>query len=420
MKQNKCFEQRINFRAWLIWGLAAAFFFAEYFARVAPGVMAPDLMRAFSVKAFSLGSLSAFFYYAYVGMQIPVGALVDRYGPRRLLIIMAALCGLSCLIFSLSHDLFLAGLSRFLLGFAAAFAFVGALKLARNWFPSSQFGMLAGATQALGMIGAAVGEGPVAVSVQHFGWRHTTQIIGFILMSLALLIGLLVQDQPERVNKKRLPKPVSLWHGLGVVIKHKQCWINGLFAGFLYAPTAAFAELWGPSYLHQVYHMHPELAATAISLIFIGFALASPLAGWVSDRLKRRKPVMLLSSALSLLFLSLVLYSAHLSVTGLMLLLFFYGMSNVAVAISYAVASDMVPSEISGIAMSFTNMASVLVGALLQPLIGLCLDWGWDHKMWHGAPVFSSHDYHVAMMLLPACSMISLMLCFLLKERPAK
>ena len=105
------------------------------------------------------------------------------------------------------------------------------------------------------------------------------------------------------------------------------------------------------------------------------------MVGWVSDRLKRRKPVMMSSAVLGLLFISLVLYCPHLSVTALMLLLFLYGMSNVAVAISYAVASDMVSCDISGIAMSFTNMASVLVGALFQPLIGLCLDWGWDYKI---------------------------------------
>ena len=321
-------------RAWVVWGLAAAFFFAEYFARVAPGVMAPELMRAFKVRAFSLGELSAFFYYAYVGMQLPVGALIDRYGPRILLSLMAGLCGLSCLLFAYSNVLIVAELSRFFMGIGAAFAFVGALKLARNWFPSSQFGMLAGATQALGMFGAAVGEGPVSVLVQQLGWQYTIDLIGFVLISLALLILFVVRDQPQQVGEMRSQQSVSLWCGLRVVIKHKPCWINGLFAGFLYAPTAAFAELWGPSYLHQVYHMQPELAATAISLIFIGFAISSPMVGWVSDRLKRRKPVMMSSAVLSLLFISLVLYCPHLSVTALMLLLFLYGMSNVAVAIS--------------------------------------------------------------------------------------
>ena len=136
-------------------------------------------------------------------MQLPVGALIDRYGPRILLSLMAGLCGLSCLLFAYSNVLIVAELSRFFMGIGAAFAFVGALKLARNWFPSSQFGMLAGATQALGMFGAAVGEGPVSVLVQQLGWQYTIDLIGFVLISLALLILFVVRDQPQQVGEMR-------------------------------------------------------------------------------------------------------------------------------------------------------------------------------------------------------------------------
>src|SRR5688572_11451641 len=137
---------------WIVWGLAAAFFFSEYFARVAPGVMVPDLMRDFKVTALTLGSLSAFFYYAYVGMQVPVGILVDRFGPHRLLTVATVLCSAGCLLFASAQSVSLAEAGRFLMGFGASFAFVGTLKLAAVWFPASQFGLLAGLTQALGML----------------------------------------------------------------------------------------------------------------------------------------------------------------------------------------------------------------------------------------------------------------------------
>lgn len=167
---------------WLIWALGAAFFFSEYFARVAPSVMVPELMQSFHVKALSLGALSAFFYYAYVAMQIPVGALVDRYGSHRLLTVAAALCGISCLLFSMAQTLLIAELGRLLMGFSAAFAFVGALKLATVWFPASRFGLLSGLTQALGMAGAAVGEGPISVSVAAIGWRPTMLSMGIFFV----------------------------------------------------------------------------------------------------------------------------------------------------------------------------------------------------------------------------------------------
>jgi len=405
----------INYRALFVWGLAAAFFFAEYFARVAPSVMVPNLMSAFHVNALSLGALSAFFYYAYVGMQIPVGTLIDRYGPHKLLTLTALLCGIACFIFAESHQLMIADLARFLMGLAAAFAFVGALKLARTWFSPAKFGLLAGATQALGMLGAAVGEGPVSVLVHHAGWQKSMLLIGCVLILLSILIGCIVRDHPNPIASLP-PKKYSLWNSILVVIKNKQCWLNGIFIGFLYAPTGAFAELWGASYLHKVYAINQELAASAIGAIFIGFAISSPCLGWVSDKIKKRKPIMLFSAVSSLILISAVLYIPNLSFVEVTVLLFLYGMSNVAVATSYALASEIVPSEVSATSMSFANMASVLIAALFQPIIGALLDYGWDHQMLHGAAVFSVHDYRTAMISLPLCSLVSIIAWIFIKE----
>src|SRR3990167_6635849 len=94
---------KINLRPWFIWGLGAAFFFIEYFARIAPSIMAPDLMRTFNVTAFGLGSLSAYFYTSYLGMQIPVGMLIDKYGLHKLLTISAFICFTTTLVWSFSR-----------------------------------------------------------------------------------------------------------------------------------------------------------------------------------------------------------------------------------------------------------------------------------------------------------------------------
>lgn len=415
---------KISYRAWIIWLLAAGFFFAEYFARVAPSVMATDLMRAFNVTAGSLGVLSAMFYYAYVGMQLPVGALVDRFGPQKLLTMMSAVCGVACLLFAYSHTIQLAGLARFLMGFAAAFAFVCSLKLARVWFPASRFGFMAGATQALGMLGAAAGEGPVAFIVAHAGWQHTMIWIGVILIILSVLIFLIVRDRPQytavQFQEPHYNAEHSLLQGLWIVLKSKQTWLNGIFVGFLYAPTAAFAELWGPSYLHRVYNITPEVAASAVSLMFIGWGISSPLVGWLSDKIERRKPVLIGSAILSLVFMSTVLYIPTMPVALMFVLLFLYGMANVGVATSYAVASEICPKSLSGTSMSFANMASVIIGAFFQPIIGWLLDLGWDHKMVDGAPFYSVNDYHMAMLALPVCFIVSIIFAFWMKESYSK
>lgn len=407
---------------WIIWGLAAAFFFAEYFARVAPGVMAPQLMEAFNIRALGLGAISAFFYYSYLSMQIPVGSLMDRFGPHRLLTAMAALCAGGCFLFAESHTLKMAEFSRFLIGFGAAFAFVGALKLATIWFSPTRFGLLAGITQALGMLGASVGQGPVSVLVTHIGWRHTMWAIGIVLSVLAVLIGLLVKDNPSSsplypsVKAGSTDPDHDLLKGLWVVLRNPQTWMNAVIVGFLYAPTAAFAELWGVSYIRGVYGIPTEVAASAISMIFIGWGVGGPIGGWISDRIQLRKPVIFVSAIASLITISIVLYMPSMPIVLLFILLFLYGVSNVGVATCYAVSCEINPKSVAGTSMGFTNMASVIVGAAFQPVIGWLLDLHWDGKMQNGAPVFSPANFHSSVIVLPLCFVACLLLIYKLKE----
>jgi sugar phosphate permease len=385
--------------------------------------MVTELMQAFNVHALSLGALSAYFYYAYVSMQIPVGSLMDKFGPHRLLTVTAALCALGCFLFAQATDLRVAEAGRFLMGFGAAFAFVGALKLATIWFSPTRFGLLAGITQALGMLGAAVGEGPVSMLVTQIGWRNTMWAIGGVLCLIAALIGLLVRDRPHAPLAHHLPTPpisahheLSLLKGLKVVLRNPQTWINGAVIGFLYAPTAAFAELWGVSYIRNVYGIDTDIAASAISMIFIGWGIASPVGGWISDRIKLRKPVIIGSIVASLVFMSLVLYLPHMPIALLFGLLFLYGMSNIGVATCYAVACEFNPKRVAGTSMGFTNMASVIVGAAFQPVIGWLLDLNWDGVMLNGAPLFSADNFRHSVFVLPLCFIVCLIGVVFLKE----
>lgn len=407
--------------AWVIWSLGALFFLAEYFARVAPGVMVPDLMRDFHVDALALSSMTACFYITYISMQLPVGILVDRYGPHKLLTINTLVCGLGCVLFAASHSVHIAALGRLLMGFGAAFAFVGSLKLASIWFPPQRFGLLAGITQGLGMLGAFIGDAPMALSVNHLGWRTTMYLVAISFLLLALLIGLIVRDAPpghelsKRKEAKRKPE-VSLWAGVKTVFSNPQSWIVAIYAGMVYAPTAVFAELWGVQFLSGAYHIPRQTAAAMVGTIFLGWAIGGPVSGWLTDKIGRRKPLMVWSSICGFLLMSIVIYSPSLP-NGLLFLIFFiYGMTNTGVATSYAVAAEINPRAIAGTSLALTNMASVLIGSGLQPVIGYLLDMGWDHKIVQGAPFYSAANYRHALFLLPLCSLVSALLMILIRE----
>ncbi len=411
------------FYPWLIWGLGAAFFFSEYLGRVAPGVVVPELSQEFHVSALMLGALSSMFLWPYIIMQMPVGMLVDRYSSRKLLCVMAAVTGIGCITFAASPGLFVAQLGRFLMGFGASFAFVGALKLATMWFSPTRFGLLAGFTQALGMLGAAIGAGPLSVLVVGLGWRKTMWLIGGFLIFIALLIGLVVRDNaiphhPDHSSEEKTH--LSFWQAFTRVLKNPQSWFNGIYVGLIYAPTGAFAEFWGTTYIQHNNGFDKIHAAEAVSCIFLGWALGGPLVGLLSDRIERRKPVMYGSAFFSLITMTAALYWPNLSLPMLFLLMFLYGLANTGVGVSYALAGEINERRVSGTSLAFANMASIIIAAAFQPLIGWFLDLQWDGTNVGGVPVYSVEDYRYAVLALPICLALGLISTFFVKETYCK
>ena len=190
-----------RFYPWIVWALAALFFLVEYVARVSPGVMRKSIMIEFELTGGQFGTLSAMFQIIYLLMQLPVGILADRYGPRRLLVLSVALCALGCYVFAIAESFFQAQLARFFMGFAGSFAFVCALKLAREWFQSTHLGLLSGLTQIMGMIGAAMGNMLLPYALLHYDWRDVMFCIGYVLVVLFFAVYFLVFDHPPGTRK---------------------------------------------------------------------------------------------------------------------------------------------------------------------------------------------------------------------------
>lgn len=402
--------------AWLIWGLAAVFYFSDYMARVAPTVMHQCLQADFGMNEAGFGILTASFYIPYILMQMPVGLTVDRLSIRWVLTLMSLLTALGCIVFGLSHALITASIGRMLIGLSAAFAFISALRLATSWFPPAMLGLLAGLTQALGMLGGASGQAPVSFLVGMMGWRHSMWIIALLFVGLAFLLYQFVQDKPSDAESIATEHhTLGLWASLRIVLASRQTWLNALYAGFLYAPTAVIGEAIGPAYLQYGRGLQVHTAAFAASLIFMGWVLGGPLAGWISDRLGRRKPVMICSAILGFVLLLSLIYYPSLSVRSIHVLLFLFGFTNAGVAIAYAISTELHDRSVVGTAIAFTNMASIFVGACLQPMIGYCVDRVAGARSYHVETLLLT-DFQYGLRLLPLCLLIALGLAFFVKE----
>ena len=306
-------------QAWFVWGLAATFYFSDYLARVAPGVMHRELQADFGINEVGFPALTSFFYIPYILMQIPVGLTVDRFAIRYLLTSMSLITAVGCCVFAMSHGLVMASFARLLIGFSAAFAFISALRLATSWFPPEKLGLLAGLTQALGMLGASAGQAPLSFLVTAVGWRESMVIVSIIFVILALLLFRFIQDNPntiraltKKINKASVTT-LSIWKSLGRVLSNRQTWFNALYAGFLYAPTTVIGESMGPAYLAYGRGLTIHCAAFAVGLIFIGWVIGGPIFGHLSDKIGKRKPLMLASGVCGVILTSIFVFVPVLS-----------------------------------------------------------------------------------------------------------
>lgn len=408
--------------AWLIWGLSAAFYFSDYLARVAPGVMHRSLQHDFGINEAGFGILTASFYVPYIAMQIPVGLAVDRASIRNLLTIMALVTALGCCVFGLAGNLMTASVGRMLIGFSAAFAFISTLRLATAWFPPAMLGLLAGLTQALGMLGASAGEAPVSILVAAVEWRHTMLIVAFLFIILAVLLYQFVQDDPNGKPTHEVAhhdeKP-GIIESLKIVLSCRQTWINAFYAGFLFAPTAVIGESFGPAFLQYGRGLSAHTAAFAVGLIFIGWGIGGPISGWLSDKIGRRKPIMILSAWIGMVLTSIIVFYPDLDQTMAYVLLFIFGFTNTGVAIAYAVSTEIQSRNVIGTSIAFTNMASIFVGASLQPIVGCLVGLVAGERSYNVESLLLT-DFQAGMRILPICSLIALILAYAVKETYCK
>ncbi len=400
---------------WLVWALSSSFLFYKYLLQVSPTVMVDELMRTFSLSGAGMGNLAAFYFYAYLTMQLPVGILLDRFSPRRLVVAAIAVCACGALLFSRAETLGIAETGRLLIGIGGAFSAVGTMKLITIWFPPKRFALVSGLMMTVGMLGAVGGEAPLAHMVNQVGWRETMFIAAIVGGILAFVIWLCVRDK-KQTNNQPSTHNLRFFHSLKQLMSNSQTWLISLYSGLAFAPISAFAGLWGIPYLMEFHHLNRTATAGLVSLTFIGFAVGSPFAGWLSDRITRRKPIMATGTALGMLVLLLVLYLPTKSDTLLGSLLFIFGFFTSFFFVSFATVREINNPKVSGTSIGFINMFNATCGALSEPLIGKLLDLSWNGHMLDGVRMFSVADYQDTLIVLPICMLIALVLLCFVKE----
>lgn len=405
--------------AWMVWGLGCLFYFYESLLQVSPGVMSNELMRDFSVTSQTLGILSGIYFYSYAAMQLPGGVLMDYFGPQRLLTIATVVCAVSTIAFGMTDNFFMACVARLMIGFGSAFAAVGTMKLAANWFPAQRFALLTGLMVTLGMLGAIGGEAPLALLVDNFGWRHSMVIMGVIGLFLAVLLILIAKDAPKYhtiTQHQAEAEEESMFTSLMALMSNRQLWLVAGYGGLMYMATPVFCGLWGVPFLMNKLAVSKPVAANLISLVFIGWAIASPLWGIFSNRIGLRKPPMYIGCVGALICSSLYIFAPIKSLLIMELLLFAFGIFSAGFLPAFSVAKELCNKKYVATGLSFMNMMNMIGIALAQPLIGYILDRMWQGQMNGTVRVYPLEAYYSALSILPIGMLVALIILPKLKE----
>ncbi len=404
-------QQRSLFTIWAMWALASFFYAYQYVLRVLPNIMMNDILQKFHIDAALFGQYSGLYYIGYAGMHIPVGILLDRYGPRWILTgcILLTVIGLLPLLYA-EHWIY-PSLGRALIGMGSSAAILGVFKIIRLAFSESKFTVMLGFSVTIGLVGALYGGEPVNYLLHTMGADNVLRMMILVGALLAALMALIVPSfAPDRQYH-------GWWENVKAVLSNPAILTVCLLAGLMVGPLEGFADVWGKEYLKSVYKLDDKLAASLPSLIFFGMCFGSPFLSWLAATTKSYFGFIILSA-----FVMgggfILLLTGQLTTPMLSILFTVIGVFCAYQILAIYVASTYVEERLVGLTTACANMIIMIFGYVFHSLIGQILQRSWDGQMQNGVPVYDTQAYTNALSVIPmgliiaGCGFILAVYCF--------
>ena len=400
---------------WLVFALGGAAFWLAFFHRVAPAAIAGELTQAFEVSGTALGALAATYFYVYTLMQIPTGVLVDTLGPRRVLAAGGLVAGVGSMLFGIADTYAAAVVGRTLAGLGVSVAFVAQLKICSQWFDERQFAMAASGVNFIGLFGALSATIPLAWLITVVSWRSVFVGIGVASMLVAGLTWWLAVDHTAMAQHREADTAVdnrSHWRDdLMIVIKNRATWPAFWVSFGLSGSYMSFVGLWLAPLLTQVYGKSAVVASQHASAMVTGLALSAVVAARVSDRLQRRRPVIV---GVALVYVALWgVWIIGVPAQWTFALCLLTGLAAPGFTLAWSCAKEVNPPRYAGMAISVANTGGFLAAGILQPLTGALLD---SQKVPGAVAAATMADYRLALCAPMAIAVAGLIGALFLRE----
>src|SRR2546421_1473065 len=260
----------------------AAGYFLSFFFRNVNAIISKDLAAEFALTPADLGFLTSMYLLAFAAFQLPLGVLLDRYGPRRVVAALLCSAAAGALVFGLARDMATLSVGRALIGLGVSAGLMGAIKAFTLWFPLSRLASLNGVYLGVGGLGAIAATAPTELLLEAIGWRGLFYLLSALSLAAALFVFFAVPEKKLPGAGETLRAQIA---GFGTIFRTIAFWRIALPLVFVQATYIALQGLWLGPWLYDVAGLERSAVANYLLLAAFAYAAGAVFFGVGSDRL---------------------------------------------------------------------------------------------------------------------------------------
>ena len=381
--------------------LLIGFYCLDFFYRITPGLVVHQLISQYHTNPLGIGLFASSFYLGYTVFQIPSGILLDKISIKISITAAIFICTLSFFVFIFAHSFGLGWLARFFTGIASAFSFISVLYVARMYLPKKYFSIISGITIAVGTLVSSFIQVITAFFIHHYNWHLILSIFALAGIVIALILAhpkFSLPSSPTTDDTSDCQKNTigTIFLQIKTLLLKPGIWINGIMGGLFYLPTSLLAAAWGISFFTKAYQIDSTSASTLILMLFIGWAIGSPLVGYLNQYVKHHKYISVLFALLAALISYVVLYHAAFLHDAIYITMLLFGLFSSAQVSIWKNFAGLCPKEMTGTGIALTNMLVLGTAVIFHAVVGSLIE-----HAYAAAKIFTPQVYLHGLVLIP-------------------
>jgi MFS family permease len=320
----------------------------------------------------TVGQFSGVYYIGYSLLHLPIGILLDRYGPRNVIPCCILLSIIGVLPIICAEHWIWPILGRFVTGIGSSAAVLGVFKIIRMAYPKERFTGMLSFSVMIGLLGAIYGGTPVRYMCKVL--NNYQLVIAILALAGIALAFLTYRVIPSMGNTRGPGRQSSAFAGIGSILKNANVIIIYLSAGLMVGPLEGFADLWGPKFLNQICHIEASKASFITSMVFVGMCFGAPVLNFMAERSKSYLGTIILAGLLMFIVFTLLTTSLLCTTTTLAIGLFLVGICSAYQILAIYKASTYVSENMASLTTAMANMIIMIFGYMLHGAIGAVIE----------------------------------------------